>query len=83
MSRLVKRREVAKELCEDQDVFVNGKVAKPSTEVCPGDELVLCLGKHRVKVVIKEIKTYSTKSGAADLYELVEDTITERGNANA
>ena len=78
VSRLVKRREVAKELCEDQDVFLNGKPAKPSSEIAPGDELLLCLGRHKVKVRIKEIRTYSNKENAAEMYELIEDVV-DRG----
>ena len=83
VSRLVKRREVAKELCEDQDVFLNGKPAKPSSEIETGDELLLCLGKHRVKVRIKEIRAYSNKGNAAEMYELIEDVIVNRGAENA
>ena len=79
VSRLIKRREIAKELCEDQDVFLNGKPAKPSSEIAPGDELLLCLGRHRVKVRIKEIRTYSNKENAADMYELIEDVVVNRG----
>ena len=75
VSRLVKRREVAKSLCDDGDVFINGKVGKPSTEVEPGDELVLLLGKHRVTVKVKEIKPYANKSNAQDCYDLIQDEI--------
>ena len=75
VSRLVKRREVAKSLCDDGDVFINGKVAKPSAEVDPGDELTILLGKHRVVVKVKEIKPYANKSNAQDCYELIKDEI--------
>lgn len=38
-SRVIKRRTVAKEACEQRRVFVNGKEAKPGTEVNVGDEI--------------------------------------------
>ena len=75
VSRLVKRREVAKSLCDDGDVFINGKVAKPSAEIDVGDELVLLLGKHKVTVKVKEIKPYTSKSNAQECYELIKDEI--------
>ena len=38
-ARILKRRTVAKELADQQRVYVNGRVAKASTEVKPGDEV--------------------------------------------
>ena len=38
-SRIIKRRTVAKEACEQGRISVNGKVAKPGTEVSIGDEI--------------------------------------------
>ncbi|MDD4122238.1 MAG: S4 domain-containing protein, partial [Eubacteriales bacterium] len=36
-SRLIKRRTIAKEACEQDRVFINGKAAKPGSEVKTGD----------------------------------------------
>jgi ribosomal 50S subunit-recycling heat shock protein len=41
VARLTKRRETAKELCDDGDIFINGKVAKAMSEVAVGDTLDL------------------------------------------
>ena len=82
VSRLIKRREVAKELCDDQDVFINGKVAKPSAEVSEGDELILLLGRHRIKAIVKAIRPYAKKEDADSMYEIIEDEIKERGMEN-
>lgn len=73
VSRLVLRREVAKELCEDGDVLLNGKPAKPSSEISPGDTLVLSLGRRKVTASIKEIRPFASKSDAASLYEIIAD----------
>ena len=54
-SRLIKRRTIAKELCDSGKVSINGKVSKPSSEVNEGDVLELKLGNKIVKVKITYI----------------------------
>lgn len=54
-SRIIKRRTIAKELCDAGKISVNGKVGKPSTDVPDGAILELKLGAKLVKVKI----TYS------------------------
>jgi ribosomal 50S subunit-recycling heat shock protein len=73
VSRLVLRREVAKRLCEDGDVFINGKIAKASSEIETGDRLELHLGRRKVVALIKEIRPYAAKSVASSLYEIVSE----------
>ena len=51
-SRIIKRRTIAKELCDAGKISVNGKVAKPSFEVKDGDVLSLKLGEKLLKVKI-------------------------------
>lgn len=75
VSRLIKRREVAKRLCDDSDVMINGKIAKPSAEITPGDELTLMLGRHRIGVKVLDIKPYANKANAAECYEMLFDEI--------
>ena len=75
VSRLIKRREVAKELCDAGLVQCNGKPAKPSTEVSPGDVLTLKLGRHTLTVKALVILPHASKEGAASMYEIVEDKI--------
>lgn len=55
-SRIIKRRTVAKELCDTGKISINGKVSKPSSEVNDGDILELKLGSKIVKVKITYIK---------------------------
>ena len=52
VSRIIKRRTIAKEAAEKEKVEVNGKLAKPSTAVKEGDHLTLylCLKIIKVKV---------------------------------
>lgn len=83
VSRLIKRREVAKELCDASFVLCNGKVAKPSTEVVPGDELRLTLGRHTLTVKVLDISPYANKATASSLYDILEDRIQERSDTYA
>lgn len=78
VSRLVKRREVAKQLCDAGDIQINGKVAKPSSEVENGDRLLLHLGRHTIDVIIKEVRPYANKLNASEMFEIVSDAVEER-----
>ena len=64
-TRIIKRRTIAKEICDAGKVSVNGKIAKPSVEVKEGDVLELKLGQKIINVKItyisqgkKEIPTF-------------------------
>ena len=46
VSRLIKRRTVANEACDNGRISVNGKVAKASYEVKPGDRIEITLGQR-------------------------------------
>ena len=69
-SRIIKRRTIAKELCDAGKISVNGKIAKPSFEVKDGDILSLKLGEKLLKVKI----TY-TLQGKREIpsYEEIKD----------
>lgn len=60
VSRIIKRRTLAQEACNNERVFVNGKVAKPSTEVKVGDIIEVRFGdkifKCRVQALMKRFK---------------------------
>ena len=55
-TRIIKRRTIAKEICDAGKILVNGKVGKPSTEVNDGDVLELHLGQKISKVKITYIQ---------------------------
>lgn len=68
VSRLIKRRTLAKELCDGGRVQVNGRVAKAGTEVQVGDSLEIRFGARRLTVRIEKIAENVRKEQAADLY---------------
>ena len=55
-SRLIKRRTIAKELCDAGKISINGKISKPSAEVNDGDILELKLGQKLLVVKITYIQ---------------------------
>lgn len=66
-SRLIKRRTIAKELCDAGKISINGKVSKPSSEVNEGDILELKLGVKLIRVRI----TYK-QQGKKQIPEFIE-----------
>ncbi|MGE5544265.1 MAG: RNA-binding S4 domain-containing protein [Bacillota bacterium] len=73
VSRLIKRRTVAKEFAENQRITVNGRVAKPSSEVDAGDLLVIQMGGRKLTVEILAIKDNVKASEAHSLYRIVNE----------
>ena len=56
VSRIIKRRTIAKEACEGGRVNINGKVAKPSSEVKEGDIIEIKYANRSLKAKIIDIK---------------------------
>ncbi|MCT4565958.1 MAG: RNA-binding S4 domain-containing protein [Maledivibacter sp.] len=71
-SRLIKRRTVAKEACEQGRVKVNDKPAKPGTEVVQGDIIVIEFGSRTVKVEVLDLKEHVTKDDAKEMYKNID-----------
>ncbi len=72
VSRIVKRRSVANEMCSAGRVEVNGRQGKPGTTIKVGDVLDIGYGKNRVKVRILEVREHVRKEEADSLYEVLE-----------
>ena len=82
VSRIIKRRTVAKEASEGGRVTINGKAAKPSSEVKEGDVLEIRFGSRVGRYRIVSVREVVRKEGAADMYEVLEEdaqTKAERG----
>ncbi|MGI6773484.1 MAG: RNA-binding S4 domain-containing protein [Clostridiales bacterium] len=72
VSRLVKRRTVANELCDAKHVEVNGKVARASLEVKVGDIIEIRTGSNVIKARVLAVSEHATKESAALMYELIK-----------
>ncbi len=68
VSRLIKRRTVANEACDNERVTVNGKTAKASYEVKAGDVISMRFGARRVTVEVLEVSEHATKESAGAMY---------------
>jgi ribosomal 50S subunit-recycling heat shock protein len=74
VSRIIKRRTVAKEVADQGRIDVNGKEAKASTVVKIGDELILHFGGNRtVTARINKIQETSKKDEAAEMFTILSD----------
>lgn len=74
VSRLIKRRTVAKEVTEQGRVSVNGRPAKAGTAVRIGDEIEIRYGQKTVVVKVANLKESTRKEDADQMYELVSET---------
>ena len=70
-SRIIKRRTVAKEACEQGRVEVNGKVAKPGLELKLGDEIKITFGNNVLRVRVKDMPANVRKDDAESMYDLL------------
>lgn len=77
VSRLIKRRTLAKEVCDRGQAAVNGRTAKAGTEIKPGDILVINFGHRMLKVEVVSIQENVPAKLAAGLYKIIEDKIIE------
>lgn len=69
VSRLIKRRTVANEACDNGRISVNGRVVKASYEVKVGDKLEIAMGPRTVAVEILQIGETVRKDDASAMYK--------------
>jgi len=70
-SRLIKRRSIAKEACDQGKVTINEKTVKAGSEVSVGDTIELTLGTRIVKVEVTDILEHATKNIAKEMYKML------------
>lgn len=75
VSRLVKRRTLAKEVCDAGRIELNGRVAKAGSEIKVGDTLALNFGPRRLRVQIADVRPSVRATEAANLYRILEERI--------
>ncbi len=69
VSRLIKRRSVANEFCDNERVAVNGKTARASYAVKIGDVIEIRFGQRIYKVEVMSIAEQASKSEALAMYK--------------
>jgi ribosomal 50S subunit-recycling heat shock protein len=73
VSRLIKRRTMAKEVSDQGRIEINGKEAKASSTVKVGDELTIRLGQRIVTARIDQIQDTTKKDAAAEMYTILHE----------
>ncbi len=71
VSRLIKRRTVANEACDNGRISVNGRVVKASYEVKTGDRIEITMGARTVTVEVLQVADNVRKDDAAAMYKEV------------
>ena len=77
ISRIIKRRTVAKEVADKGRIQVNGKLAKSSTDVKVGDELRIQFGNKILEVAVEELHESTKKDDATKMYRIISETRVE------
>ncbi|MBQ6960773.1 MAG: RNA-binding S4 domain-containing protein [Clostridia bacterium] len=74
VSRIIKRRTVAKEACDGGRVTINGKVAKAGAEIKEGDVMEIRFGNRVGRYEITDVKEVVRKENAAEMYRVLEES---------
>lgn len=82
VSRILKRRTVAKELADKQRILVNGRKAKPSTEVDYGDEICVLFGNRELTVKVLDTPKQVSKNDATLMFEVINERKIDKKEAN-
>ncbi len=71
VSRIIKRRTVAKEVCDNERATINGQKAKAGSEVAVGDIIEIRFGDKILKFRVLMVKEHVSQSEAPMLYETI------------
>lgn len=73
VSRLIKRRTVANEVCDASRVQVNGRPVKASYTVKVGDVIEVAMGNREIKAKVLSVDEKAGKDTAREMYELIDE----------
>ena len=73
ISRIIKRRTIAKEVCANGRITINGRVAKPASEVVPGDQLIINFGQKIITAKVLSTPEVVKVQDAKELYEIIKE----------
>ncbi|ETJ99397.1 S4 domain protein [Eubacterium nodatum ATCC 33099] len=72
ISRIIKRRTVAKEACDQERVMINDKPAKAGSDVEVGDIIKIQFGNKSITIKVTEVRENVRKDDAINMYEIIE-----------
>ena len=73
VSRLIKRRTVANEACDNGRISVNGRVVKASYDVKVGDKLEIQFGQRTLRVEVLQVADNVRKDDAVGMYREIAE----------
>lgn len=73
VSRLIKRRTLAKEVADQGRITINGNQGKASSTVSAGDELVIKFGQKLVTIEVTDLRETVKKDEAETLYKVIKE----------
>ncbi|MDQ0216189.1 ribosomal 50S subunit-recycling heat shock protein [Oikeobacillus pervagus] len=73
VSRLIKRRTLAKEVADQGRITINGAVAKASSNVKTGDELVIRLGQRITTLRVEQLQESTRKEDATQMFTILKE----------
>lgn len=71
VSRIIKRRTIANQLCDAKHVTVNGKVARASYDIKENDIIEIKMGQNTIKAQVLNVTEHATKNDAALMYKIL------------
>ena len=73
VSRVIKRRTLAKEVASEERILVNDKIAKPSYQLKKDDIITIMFGNKEVKIIVLELLDSTKKADTTKMYELISE----------
>ena len=80
VTRIIKRRTVAKDIVSADRIYVNDRIVKPSYQLHIGDIITICFGNKKVVVKVTNLTEHATKETCTSLYELISEEKREINN---
>lgn len=74
VSRVIKRRSVAKEVADKGRVTINGRPAKSGSDVVEGDEITIAFGNKDLTIRVEQIMDTTKKDQAQEMFTVVDET---------
>lgn len=73
VSRLIKRRTVAKEVADQGRIEINGQIAKSSTKVAVGDQMTIRFGNRLLTLKVLALLDSTKKEDAEQMYQVISE----------
>jgi len=73
VTRIIKRRTVAKDIVDADRIYVNNRIVKPSYQLKLGDIITICFGNKKVTIKVLTLNEHANKETATSLYEIISE----------